>query len=50
MGDEVLIFGSDEKCSADQIATVNNSINYEVVCSVGERVPRIFVKDGELVD
>lgn len=50
MGDEVLIFGSDEKCSADQIADVNNSINYEVVCSVGERVPRIFVKDGELVD
>ncbi len=49
VGDEVLIFGNDEKCSADEIAAINNSINYEVVCSVGERVPRFFVKDGELI-
>lgn len=49
VGDEVLIFGNDEKCSADKIAAINNSINYEVVCSVGERVPRFFVKGGELI-
>ncbi len=49
VGDEVLIFGNDEKCSADEIAAINNSINYEVVCSVGERVPRFYVKDGELI-
>ncbi len=49
INDEVLVFGQDELCSADEIARINNTINYEVVCAVGQRVPRIFVKDGKVV-
>ncbi|MFB0533135.1 MAG: alanine racemase [Desulfatiglandales bacterium] len=40
-GDEVILFGEDP--SVDEIARQIGSINYEVVCSVGERVPRIYV-------
>ena len=50
IGDEVLIFGDDERCSADVIAELNSTINYEVVCSVGERVPRLFVKDDDIAE
>ena len=50
LGDEVLVFGDDAKCSADEIARINNTINYEVVCAVGARVPRVFIKNGRVVD
>ncbi len=49
LGDEILIFGDDNLCSADEIAKINSSINYEVVCSVGERVPRIFVENNKVI-
>ena len=49
LGDKVLIFGDDEMCSADEIAGINNTINYEVICAVGARVPRIFIKNGREV-
>lgn len=51
VGDIVTVFG-DEKglCSADQIAANTGTINYEVVCAVGERVPRFFLQDGLPVD
>lgn len=45
-GDEVLIFGDDERCSADAIAELNDSLNYEVVCSIGRRVSRRYVRNG----
>jgi alanine racemase len=49
LGDEVTVFGNGENCnSADDIASANGTINYEVVCSVGKRVPRVFVKDGKI--
>lgn len=50
-GDIVTVFGDDSGlCSADQIAENTGTINYEVVCAVGERVPRFFLKDGVPVD
>ena len=30
----------------DNIARANQTINYEIVCAVGERVPRVYKKDG----
>ncbi len=48
IGDEVLIFGDDPLCSAQKIATANETIEYEVVCAVGNRVPRIFLKSNTL--
>jgi len=50
-GDIVTVFGDENGlCTADQIAENTGSINYEVVCAVGERVPRFFLKDGVPVD
>ncbi|MBE6576695.1 MAG: alanine racemase [Ruminococcaceae bacterium] len=47
MGDEVTVFG-DSSCinTADTIAAANGTINYEIVCSVGKRVPRVFIRNG----
>ncbi len=44
IGDEVLLFGDDELCLAHTIATINKSIDHEIVTSVTKRVPRIYVK------
>ena len=49
VGDEVFVFGQDEYCSTEQIAKINQTINYEVVCAVGERVPRVYLKGGKVV-
>ena len=51
IGDEVVLFG-DGKSGAphiDEIAEKLNTINYEVVCMVGRRVPRVYIKDGNIV-
>ncbi len=49
-GDEVIVFGTG-KCgepTADSIAKNTDTINYEVVCLVGKRVPRIYYKNGKI--
>jgi len=40
-GDEVILFGED--LSVDEIAAIVGTINYEILCAVGKRVPRIYV-------
>jgi alanine racemase len=44
LGDEVVLIGSQgrETITAEEIADKINSISYEVFCSVGKRVPRIY--------
>lgn len=42
-GDEVILFGRPEDgITADELARVLGTINYEIVCMVGPRVPRIY--------
>ncbi len=43
-GDEVVIIGSqgDARIGAEEIARRWDTINYEVVCGIGPRVPRIY--------
>lgn len=43
--DEVILIGRSENAyiSADEIARLAGTINYEIVCSIGVRVPRIYV-------
>ena len=43
-GDEVIIFG--EEISVDEVAAKIGTINYEVVCAVSRRVPRIYVSQS----
>lgn len=52
VGDEVIVFGSGEhgEPTADTLAANTGTINYEVVCLVGKRVPRIYYKNGVITD
>ena len=51
IGDEVILMGEDEnnKFTADTIAGLIGTINYEIVCMIGKRVPRVYVKEGKIV-
>lgn len=51
-GDEVIVFGTGKngEPTADTIAKNTDTINYEVVCLVGKRVPRIYYKNGVITD
>lgn len=43
-GDEVILFGRPEQgVTADNIAELMGIINYEVICSITSRVPRIYI-------
>jgi alanine racemase len=44
VGDEVVLIGEQngQLISADEIAGLEDTISYEVVCGIGKRVPRIY--------
>lgn len=48
MGDTVTVIGEDAglRITAEEIAALRSSINYEVICDIGARVPRIYIKNG----
>lgn len=50
-GDEVTVIsdGHDGSMTFDDIAAMTGTINYEVVCLVGKRVPRVYLHHGENV-
>ena len=52
IGDEVIVFGTGEhgEPTADTLAKNTDTINYEVVCLVGKRVPRIYYRDGIITE
>jgi alanine racemase len=47
-GDEAIIFGR-EGVTVDDLARWLGTINYEVSCLIGKRIPRIYTKNGEAV-
>ena len=47
-GDEVILF-SDTGITVDDLAKWLGTINYEVTCVIGKRIPRIYKKNGEAV-
>lgn len=52
-GDVVTLMGrdGDDFISAEEIgATVGNSFHYEVVCDISKRVPRVYYRDGKIVE
>ncbi len=46
VGDEVIVMGSDgvNSITADDIADATGTINYEITCAFGQRLPKVFVK------
>lgn len=53
-GDEVVLFGrqrfngQEVVIPVDEMAEWLDTINYEVTCLIGKRVPRVYFKDGAL--
>ncbi|MEI3518091.1 MAG: alanine racemase C-terminal domain-containing protein [Clostridia bacterium] len=45
LSDEVTIMGKDGiyEISAEDIAKATNTINYEVLCAFGQRLPKVYV-------
>ena len=50
-GDLVTVFGKDGEAflPVDELAARNETIHYEMVCLVGKRVPRIYLRGGKPV-
>lgn len=51
VGDEVVLFGDGTNGvpHIDEVAEKLGTINYEIVCMVGRRVPRVYIKDGKII-
>ena len=49
-GDTVTIFGTDGEATitADEVAEKARTIGYELVCGIAPRVPRVYLKNGEV--
>ncbi len=50
-GDEVIIMGSsgEKSITAEELAQLSGTINYEIVCNVGKRVPRVYIRGGKVI-
>ncbi len=50
MGDRVTLIGRDggEEITAGEVAGWEGTINYEVVCALSKRVPRVYLKGGKV--
>ncbi len=50
--DVVTLFGRDENefISTDDLAKIDNTISYELICLIGKRVPRLYLKNGKATD
>ncbi|NLC63090.1 MAG: alanine racemase [Thermoanaerobacterales bacterium] len=51
IGDDVTLFGEmeNQNITADEIADIVGTINYEVVCSVSKRVPRVYIEGDKIM-
>ena len=47
VGSDVEIFG--QRSRVDDLAALAGTIPYELTCAVSKRVPRVYVRDGEIV-
>lgn len=51
VGDEVILLGEQNgiKYDADDMAKDMGTINYEIICMLKQRIPRVYIKNGEIV-
>lgn len=51
-GDEAVIFGvqGNNEITVDEIAHLCNTINYEIVCLIGKRIPRVYLRGEQVVN
>ncbi|MBR3768798.1 MAG: alanine racemase [Clostridia bacterium] len=51
-GKQITVFGYDNGAylSVDEIAQNAGLINYEILCGLSRRVPRVYIKDNEIIE
>lgn len=51
-GNEVTLIGTDgnERITMEELGDISGRFNYELACDLGKRIPRVFVKNGVIVD
>lgn len=51
VGDEVILLGEQDgiKYDADDMAKDMGTINYEIICMLKQRIPRVYLKKGKVV-
>ena len=51
-GDRVTLIGQDGEYSitAEELGNLSGRFNYELMCDLGNRIPRIYYKDGKIRD
>ncbi len=52
VGDEVILFGKwgDLEVSVTELADLVGTIGYELLCVIGKRIPRVYLKQGEVLN
>ena len=50
LGDEVTVFGPGGGDTADTIAEKTQTINYEILCGLARRVPRVYKENGKICE
>ena len=50
-GQMVTLLGKEgkEKIQVEDLARWGGGFHYEIVCNIGKRVPRIYIKGGEII-
>ncbi len=51
IGDHAVLIGRSggERITVDDMARLTDTINYEIICGISRRIPRIYFRDGEPV-
>ncbi len=51
IGDEVVLFGNqdNELLPVDELAEILGTINYEIICRINRRVPRLYVDNEKVI-
>lgn len=51
LGDMVTLIGhdGDENITIEQLSNLSEQLNYEFACDIGKRVPRLYVKNDEII-
>jgi alanine racemase len=51
-GDNVTLIGKDgnETITVEDLSTLSGRFNYEFICDLGKRIPRVFVRDGKIAE
>lgn len=52
VGDEVIVFGNggDKQITLEELAAKAGTVPHEILSLTGNRTPRVFIKDGKIID